>query len=82
MNTMIEMGTISSRGQIAIPTDMRTHLGLEDGSKVLFFAEGDTILMKKVTTASFAEITKPLKLAKKKIAESEVDALIHRMRKR
>lgn len=83
MGTIIEMGTISSRGQIAIPSDIRSELGLEEGSKVLFFASEDTLLVKKVTTQTFAEITKPLKEAAKRagLRESDVPEIIHRFRK-
>ncbi|HLC19767.1 MAG TPA: AbrB/MazE/SpoVT family DNA-binding domain-containing protein [Candidatus Nanoarchaeia archaeon] len=83
METLIEIGRISSRGQIAIPVDIREHLGLEDGTKVLFFTENDTLLMKKVTEQSFAQITKPLKLAAKKVGmkESDVSDIVHRFRK-
>ena len=82
MAEIIEMGKISSRGQIAIPSDIRSKLGLEEGAKILFFLEDDTLLMKKVTPSSFAELTKPLRRAKKKIHETEVNDVIHRMRKR
>lgn len=75
------MGKISSRGQIAIPAGIREQLGLEEGTKVLFFTEQDTLLMKKVSAESFAELTKPLREAKKKIREEDVPALIHRFRK-
>ena len=81
METIIEMGKISSRGQVAIPAGIREQLGLDEGSKVLFFTEDDTLLMKKVNTESFAELTKPLREAKKKIREEDVPALIHRFRK-
>jgi len=81
MGTLINIGKISSRGQVAIPADIREHLGLEDGTRVLFFTEDDTLLMKKVTQQSFAEITKPLREAKKKIREEDVVDLIHRFRK-
>ena len=81
MDTVIEMGKISSRGQVAIPSDIRSRLGLVEGSKVLFFLENDTVLMKKVSIESFAELTKPLREAKKKIREEDVPALIHRFRK-
>ena len=81
MDKIIEMGKISSRGQVAIPSDIRSQLGLVEGSKVLFFLENDTVLMKKVSVESFAELTKPLREAKKKIREEDVPALIHRFRK-
>ena len=77
---IIEMGKISTRGQIAIPSDIRSQLGLQEGSKVLFVVEDDTLLMKKVTSETFAQITKPLRQAKKKIKESEVEKTIHKLR--
>ena len=75
------MGTISSRGQVAIPSDIRNQLKLEEGSKVLFLLEEDTLLMKKVTTESFAQLTKPLRDAKKKIKEDDVPELVHKLRR-
>ena len=81
MTEIIEMGKISSRGQIAIPSDIRNQLKLEEGSKVLFLLEEDTLLMKKVTTESFAQLTKPLRDAKKKIKEDDVPELVHKLRR-
>ena len=81
MEELIEMGKISSRGQIAIPSEIREKMGLEEGTKVIFFLENDTLLIKRITQKSFAEITKPLREAKKKIKEEEVTDLIHRFRK-
>ena len=84
MESIIEMGRISSRGQIAIPADIRERLGLEEGTKVLFFTEEDTLLMKKVTEQSFAQITRPLKLAAKQagMKEKDVPDMMQRFRKR
>ena len=77
---IIEIGKISSRGQIAIPSDIRSRLDLEEGSKVLFIVEDDTLLMKKVSSETFAAITKPLRRAKKKIKESKVTEVVHKLR--
>lgn len=84
MKEIIEMGTVSSRGQISIPVKIRDELKLEEGQKVLFFLEDNTLLVKKVTKMSFAEITKPLKEAAKKaeLKESDVPEVIHRFRKK
>jgi AbrB family looped-hinge helix DNA binding protein len=84
MGTIVEMGKISSRGQIAIPTDIRNQLGLNEGSKVLFFTEDDSLLIKKVTEQTFAQITRPLKIAAKKagMKEKDVPDMIHRFRKK
>jgi antitoxin component of MazEF toxin-antitoxin module len=59
---------------------MRKMLGLEEGSKVLFLVENDTLLMKKVTAFSFAELTKPLREAQKNITEEDVVDLVHKVR--
>jgi len=82
MNELIEMGKISSRGQVSIPSDIRNKMGLEEGTKVLFLLENDTLLIKRVTQRSFAEITKPLKEAAKKsrMKESDVPEIIQRFR--
>ncbi|MBS3100746.1 AbrB/MazE/SpoVT family DNA-binding domain-containing protein [Candidatus Woesearchaeota archaeon] len=80
MTEIVEIGKISSRGQVAIPSDIRSQLGLHEGSKVLFVLEDDTILMRKVTAESFAQLTKPLRAAKKKIREEDVIKSIHKLR--
>jgi len=78
----IEMGTVSSRGQICIPNDIREEMGLKEGSKVLFVLTDDSLLVKRVTTQTFEEITKPLKEAMKKagLKESNVPNIVHRFR--
>ena len=79
---IIEMGKISSRGQIAIPSDIRAQMGLNEGQKVLFLLQGDTLFMKKVTSETFESLTEPLRKAEKKIFEENVSDLIHNIRKR
>jgi len=81
-NEMIEIGKISSRGQVAIPSDIRNQLGLNEGAKVLFFLEDDTLMIKKMSMKTFAQITKPLKEAAKKVGMKESDAsgIVHKFR--
>ena len=81
MSEVVEMGKVSSRGQIAIPIEIRNEMGLEEGSKVLFLLEDDVLLIKKVTSQTWDQITSPLRAQKKKIAQENVNELIHRMRK-
>jgi len=83
MTDKIEMATVSSRGQICIPNGIREEMGLKEGSKVLFALTGDSLIMKRVSMQTFAEITKPLKEAMKKsgLKESDVPDIIHRFRK-
>ena len=78
----IDIGTISARGQIAIPTTIREKMRLKEGEKVLFLLEGDSLLIKRVESLSWAEITRPLREAKKKIREQDVSELVHRLRKK
>ncbi|MBU2590326.1 MAG: AbrB/MazE/SpoVT family DNA-binding domain-containing protein [Nanoarchaeota archaeon] len=82
METIIEMGKISSRGQIAIPSDIRNQLGLTEGTRVLFMLEDNVLFMKKVIPESFAELTEPFRKANKKIKEGEVSKLVHKLRKK
>lgn len=82
MAEAIDMGTISARGQVAIPTEIREKMDLKEGEKVLFFLEGDALLIKKVENLSWDEITKPLREAKKKIKEEDVFDLVHKLRKK
>lgn len=82
MEDIVEMATVSTRGQICIPNKIREKMALKDGSKVLFALSGDSLLMKKVSMETFAEITKPLKEAAKKsgLKEEDVVDIIHRFR--
>jgi len=84
MAEKIEMGTVSSRGQICIPNDMREDLGLKEGSKILFVLADDSLLVKKVNMQTFKEITKPLKEAAKKagMKESDVPGIVHKFRRK
>lgn len=81
---VIEMGKISARGQVAIPTEIRNQMGLHEGEKVLFVLADDTLILKRVTLDSFAKITKPLKerAAKLGLKEEDVPDLVHKFRQR
>ena len=83
MQEIIEMGTVSSRGQICIPNEIREEMGLKEGNKILFVLQDGSLLVKKVTMQTFAEITKPLKEAAKKsgMKESDVEGIVDRFRK-
>jgi len=82
MVELFEMGRVSSRGQIAIPIDIRKEMHLDEGSRVFFLLEEDTLLIKKVSAETWERLTEPLRMQKKKIRQEEVDELIHRMRKK
>jgi AbrB family looped-hinge helix DNA binding protein len=83
MTEIVEMGTVSSRGQICVPNGIREIMGLKEGTKILFFLNQDSLLIKKVNAQSFEEITRPLREAVKKsgLKESDVTDIIHKLRK-
>ena len=82
MPEIIEMGTVSSRGQICIPNNIREEMGLKEGNKILFVLQDQSLFVKKVTMQTFAEITKPLKEEAKKagMKESDVEGIVTRFR--
>jgi len=74
MVRMIEIGTISSRGQIAIPSNIRAELELSEGEKVIFILEDDTLIVKKLMSPkTWEELTKPIREAVKKTNLKESD---------
>lgn len=83
MSEIIEIGTVSSRGQICIPNDIREEMGLKEGNRVLFVLQAESLLVKKVTAQTFAAITRPLKDESKKsgMKESDVAGIVERFRK-
>ena len=82
METDVELGTISSRGQICIPSPMRDKLGFKDGTRVVFVRVNDSLMLKRVNTQTFEEITKPLVEEAKRVGlkQSEVVDIVHRFR--
>ena len=60
----VDIVTVSSRGQVSIPADIRRELGLDKGSKLLIVSKGDNILLKKIDKSvvdqSFEEILAPM----------------------
>jgi len=84
MKEKIELGTVSARGQICIPNDIRAEMGLKEGNKVLFFLSDDSLIMKKVQMKTFEELTRPLREAAKNagMKEKDVPDILHRFRKK
>lgn len=49
MNTL-DVTTMSSKGQVVIPTDIRKELGLLSGAKLMVLTDGANLLLKPVQT--------------------------------
>lgn len=82
----VDMVTVSSRGQVSIPSDIRKESGIEEGTKLLVMGSGDSILMKKVRPSvvekDLEDVLKPLwKKAKREgLKEKDTKKLIRETR--
>ena len=54
----LEFTSMSSRGQIVIPNEIRKQMGLEEGVKFMVFSDGVNLLMKPVLTPSMTVFKK------------------------
>jgi len=82
----LEITSMSSRGQIVIPLNIREQLKLKEGEKFVVVGEDDTVLLKKITMPSFKNfnslLQKTQKFAKEKgITKADVEEAIKRARK-
>lgn len=57
----LEVTSMSSRGQIVIPQEVRNKLHLLEGEKFIVIGEDDTIILKKLEVPSFKGFEKLLK---------------------
>jgi len=82
----LQITSMSSRGQIVIPLDVREHLGLREGEKFVVVGEDDTVVLKKIAMPSFKNFDKLMQktqeFAKEKgITPADVEGAIKRVRK-
>jgi len=82
----IEITSMSSRGQVVIPQDVREQLGLREGEKFIVLGDDGTILLKKIEMPSFKDFDKLLKktqefVKRKGITKADVEEAIKRARK-
>ena len=67
---MHEEATITSKGQVTIPKDIRKHLGLREGEKTIFIERtGEVIIRPKITNSvqKFRELRAQIKFSEKEI---------------
>ena len=82
----LEITSMSSRGQVVIPLDIREQLGLKEGEKFIVVGEDDMVILKKVTMPSLKNFDKLIQrtqqFAKDKgIIQADVESAIKRARK-
>ena len=83
----IEVTSLSSRGQVVIPQELREKLGLNEGEKFIVIGEKNTIVLKKLELPLFKGFDKLLKktreFAKKgNLKEKDIEEAIKKVRKK
>lgn len=84
--TEVDMVTVSSRGQISIPADVRRQLEIDEGTKLLVVSEGDSILLRKIDESvveeSVEDILKPMweSAGEQEMSEEAAERLVHESR--
>ena len=79
--------TLSSKGQVVIPEDVRTALGLEPGAQFVVMGDGDIVILKRIETPARGEFrTLAAKLRKQArragLKPSDVQRAIRKVRRR
>lgn len=52
----VSIGSVTTKGQITIPKEIREALGLREGDKVIFMIEGERVVIRKVSEEKLSEI--------------------------
>ncbi len=79
--------TVSSKGQIALPVNLRKMLSIDTGDKLVAYTSGDVIMLKVLKLPTAEEFEESLKEAQSWAAsagyqESDVDSIIKSARKK
>lgn len=79
--------TVSSKGQISLPINIRRQLSIDAGDKLVLYASGDAIMLKTLKLPTAAEFEASLDEAQKWAAsvgyqEKDVDDIIKSVRQR
>ena len=83
----LEVTRLSTKGQVVIPRRLRDSLGLEPGDKFVVVGEGETLVLKRLSSpdrGSFADLTRRARrLARERgLTEAHVSAAIRKARSR
>jgi len=82
----LEITSLSTKGQVVIPREIRKHLDLHPGHKFVVLGQGDTIILKIIQKPSFEGFDELLSetrqfAKKRKLKKSDVNAAIKSVRK-
>ncbi len=68
--TQIQITSVSSKGQVVIPSDIRETMGISMGMKMIIFTDGDNLLLKPIQTPRFETFKKLVKESKQLITKT------------
>lgn len=72
----MELAKVTSKGQITIPKSIRDMLKVKEGSKILFFKQGDEVIIKNAAMISLEKIQKEFEGEAKRLGlETEEDVV-------
>lgn len=74
--------TITSKGQITLPRDIRQALGVEPGDRVSFVVREDGTVVVEAATTDLLDLRGSLKPRRKGVSIEEMNAAVRRMGKR
>jgi AbrB family looped-hinge helix DNA binding protein len=83
----IEVTSVSSRGQVVIPQNLRDKLKIQEGEKFIVIGENNTIILRKLEMPSFKGFDKLLaktrEFAKKnELKETDVEQAVKKAREK
>jgi len=82
----MELATVTSKGQVTIPVAIRRRLNLESGSKLLFFEDGENVIIKKndpeAALDAIQSVLAPLAKEQGILTDDDVIALVKEYRSR
>jgi antitoxin PrlF len=87
MSIIAEVTSVSSKGQVVLPKNVREALSLETGSKLLVFTDGDNILLKPICEPDIKEFDSLMKESSKwakevGMTENDIEDAIREVRKK
>ena len=79
MQKSIEIAEVGPDGTVKLPEDVRKRAGIKNRTTLMFFPSNHGVILGKVNK-KFLEATNRLIARKKKISQSEINDLIHKVR--
>ena len=71
--SVVEITSMSTKGQVVIPASMRKKLNIHGGSKLIVVQEGDNILLKPIDKPKDDEFDQIIKLADQITSEIDLE---------